>query len=275
MSSEAAIRCVGLGKAYQLYNRRTDRLKQVAFGSFRRFYREYWVLRDIHLEVRRGECVGIIGHNGAGKTTLLQLLCGITQPTCGELQVSGRIAPILALGAGFVGDMSGRENVLVGGAMLGLRRSEILRRLPAIAEFAGIGPFIDQPVRLYSTGMRSRLAFSVCVHADAEILLVDEALAVGDAVFRQKCVRFMESFRRSGALLVVSHDADQIMALCDRVIWIDGGRIRASGGAAEVLRLYDDVTRNDEDDGSRFHFDAAAHAAPQIAADRTDGPQLG
>jgi lipopolysaccharide transport system ATP-binding protein len=260
MSSDIAIRCAGLGKAYQLYARRTDRLKQVAFGSFRRFYQEYWVLRDIDLEVARGECVGIIGHNGAGKTTLLQLLCGITQPTCGELQVHGRIAPILALGSGFVGDFSGRENVLIAGAMLGLRRAEILRRLPEIGEFAGIGPFIDQPVRLYSSGMRSRLAFSICAHVDADVLVVDEALAVGDAVFRDKCLRFMESFRRFGTLVLVSHDDGQIAAMCDRVVWVDDGRIHATGSAADILRLYRTATRDDEDDGSRFRFDSAAHA---------------
>jgi lipopolysaccharide transport system ATP-binding protein len=260
MSSDIAIRCAGLGKAYQLYARRTDRLKQVAFGSFRRFYQEYWVLRDIDFEVTRGECVGIIGHNGAGKTTLLQLLCGITQPTCGKLEVNGRVAPILALGSGFVGEISGRENVLIAGAMLGLRRAELARRMPAIANFAGIGPFIDQPVRLYSSGMRSRLAFSICAHADADVLLVDEALAVGDAVFRQKCLRFMKSFRRSGTLLVVSHEDDQIIAMCDRVIWVADGRIRATGAASEMLALYRDATRQDADDGSRFRFDSAAHA---------------
>jgi lipopolysaccharide transport system ATP-binding protein len=261
MSSDIAIRCDGLGKAYQLYAKRTDRLKQVAFGGFRRFYQEYWVLRDVDLEVARGECVGIIGANGAGKTTLLQLLCGITRPTCGELQVNGRIAPILALGSGFVGDMTGRDNALIAGAMLGLRRAEILRRIPAIGEFSGIGPFIDQPVRLYSSGMRARLAFSICAHADADIMLVDEALAVGDAVFRDKCLRFMESFRRFGTLVVASHEDDQIAALCDRVVWVDDGRIRASGETAEMLRLYRGATGQDVDDGSRFRFDSAAHAS--------------
>jgi lipopolysaccharide transport system ATP-binding protein len=267
MSSDIAIRCTGLGKAYQLYARRTDRLKQVAFGGFRRFYQEYWVLRDIDLDIARGECVGIIGPNGAGKTTLLQLLCGITQPTCGELHINGRIAPILALGSGFVGDITGRENVLTAGALLGLSRAEILRRLPEIGEFAGIGPFIDQPVRLYSSGMRSRLAFSVCAHADADILLVDEALAVGDAVFRRKCLRFMETFRRDGTLLVVSHEDDQIAAMCDRVVWVDDGRIRASGGVAEMLQLYREASRQAEDDGSRFRFDSAAHAPAPPASD--------
>lgn len=261
MSSDAAIRCIGMGKAYQLYARRTDQVKQMLFGNFHRFYLEYWVLRDIDLEVLRGESVGIIGRNGAGKTTLLRLLCGITQPTCGEINVAGRIAPILALGAAFDWEMTGRQNVLIGGAVLGLRRSEILQRVPSIAEFAAIGPFIDQPVRLYSAGMRSRLAFAICAHAEADILIVDEALAVGDAAFQRKGLAFMKSFRRHGTLIVVTHDMEQIRALCDRVIWVDDGGIRASGGVAEVTRLYDDATEAEEDDGIRFRFDTEARAA--------------
>ena len=261
MSSDSAIRCAGLGKAYQLYARRTDQVKQMLFGGFHRFYQEYWVLRDIDLEVERGESVGIIGRNGAGKTTLLRLLCGITQPTCGEISVAGRIAPILALGAAFDLEMTGRQNVLISSAVLGLRRSDILRRLPSIAEFAAIGPFLDQPVRLYSAGMRSRLAFAICVHAEADILIVDEALAVGDAAFRRKSLAFMESFRRRGTLIVVTHDMQQIKALCDRVIWVDGGGIRASGAAAEVIPLYDDATETEEDDSIRLRLDAEARAA--------------
>jgi lipopolysaccharide transport system ATP-binding protein len=262
MSSDIAIRCAGLGKAYQLYARRADRLKQIAFGRLRRFYQEYWVLRDINLEVRRGECIGIIGSNGAGKTTLLQLLCGITRPTVGKLEVNGRIAPILALGSGFLPDVSGRENALIAGAVLGMRRAEIAQRMAAIEAFCGIGPFIDQPVRLYSSGMRARLAFSICAHADADIMLVDEALAVGDAVFREKCLRFMERFRRSGTLVVVSHEDGQIATLCDRVVWVDDGRIRANGRAAEVLGLYREAVEGDADDGVRFRFDNTTHAPP-------------
>ena len=269
MSSDPAIRCLGLGKAYQLYARRSDQVKQMFFGSFHRFYLEYWVLRGVDLEMQRGESVGIIGRNGAGKTTLLRLLCGITQPTCGEINVAGRIAPILALGAAFDWEMTGRQNVLIGSAVLGLRRSEILRRIPSIAEFAAIGPFIDQPVRLYSAGMRSRLAFAICAHAEADILIVDEALAVGDAAFRGKCLAFMESFRRRGTLIIVTHDMGQIKTLCDRVIWVDDGGIRASGGVTEVLRLYDDATEAEEDDGIRFRLaDAARAASSQGAANR-------
>jgi lipopolysaccharide transport system ATP-binding protein len=261
MSSDSAIQCIGLGKAYQIYKRRTDRLKQVAFGNFHRFYREYWVLRDVDLDVSRGDCLGIIGRNGAGKTTLLQLLCGITQPTCGELRVNGRLAPILALGSGFDRELTGRENVLVSGALLGLRRSDILQRLPSIAEFAAVGSFIDLPVRLYSSGMRARLAFAVCAHADADIMLVDEALAVGDAAFQQKCLHFMESFRRRSTLLLVSHDMNQIEAFCDRAIWVDGGQIRASGKPSEVIRNYHNASDLDPDDGSRFELGAGSLGA--------------
>jgi lipopolysaccharide transport system ATP-binding protein len=261
MSSDLAVQCRGLGKAFQLYARRSDQVKQLLLGNFRRYYQEYWVLRDVDLAVRRGEAVAIIGRNGAGKTTLLRLLCGITQPTLGELHVAGLVAPILALGAAFDWEMTGRQNVMIAGAVLGLRRSEIVRRLPSIAEFAAIGPFIDQPVRLYSTGMRSRLAFAVCAHADADILLVDEALAVGDAAFRQKSLSFLDAFRRHGTLLVVSHDMEQVKALCERAIWVDDGRIRADGPVAEVLRLYDAATEEEEDRGARFAF-AAAQASP-------------
>jgi lipopolysaccharide transport system ATP-binding protein len=261
MSSDPAIRCRGLGKAYQLYARRSDQVKQLFFGSFHRFYLEYWVLREIDLEMQQGESIGIIGRNGAGKTTLLRLLCGITQPTCGEISVAGRIAPILALGAAFDWEMTGRQNVLISGAVLGLRRSDILSRVASIAEFAAIGPFLDQPVRLYSAGMRSRLAFAICVHAEADILIVDEALAVGDAAFRRKSLAFMESFRRRGTLIVVTHDMQQIKSLCDRVIWVDGGGIRASGEAAEVIQLYDDATETEEDDSIRLRLDAEARAA--------------
>jgi lipopolysaccharide transport system ATP-binding protein len=266
MSSDLAIRCSGLGKAYQLYARRTDQVKQMLFGGFHRFYQEYWVLSDVDLEVERGESVGIIGRNGAGKTTLLRLLCGITQPSCGEINVAGRVAPILALGAAFDWEMTGRQNVLIGSAVLGLRRSEILQRLPSIAEFAAIGPFFDQPVRLYSAGMRSRLAFAICVHADADILIVDEALAVGDAAFRQKGITFLEAFRRRGTLVLVSHDMEQIKALCDRVVWVDDGGVRASGEAETVLRLYDDATECEEDDGIRFRLDTEARTARSPAA---------
>jgi len=238
MSSEIALRCVDLSKAYQLYTRRTDRLKQVLFGRFRQYYREYWALRHLNLTVQRGERIGIVGRNGAGKSTLLQLLCGISQPTQGELTVNGRVAPILALGSGFNSDITGRENAMVGGAILGLGRKQVLDRMPSIAEFSGIGDFIDQPVRLYSSGMRSRLAFAICAHADADILIVDEALSVGDGAFRQKCLDFIQDFCRSGTLILASHEMEQITTLCDRAVWIDQGHVRAEGAPENIIDAY-------------------------------------
>lgn len=249
---EAAIICDHLGKAYQLYERRTDRLKQVVLGGFGKFYTEYWALHDVDITVRRGERVAIVGRNGAGKSTLLQLLCGITQPTRGKLTVNGRVAPILALGAGFSGDMTGRENIVVGGTILGLRRAQITERMESIADFAGIGSFMDQPVRLYSAGMRSRLAFAICAHVDADILIVDEALAVGDGVFRQKCLEFIQKFCLDGTLVLVTHEMDQITALCDRVIWIDAGHVRAEGAPADIIPRYIEETGNEPDTGRRI-----------------------
>lgn len=238
MSSETIIRCAGVGKAFQLYLHRNDQLKQILFGLWRKFYHEHWVLRDISFEVQRGERVGIIGRNGAGKTTLLQVICGITKPTSGSLEVKGRIAPILSLGAAFDGLLTGRENVLIGGAILGLKRNEVERRLPEIEAFADIGPFFDQPMRLYSSGMVSRVAFAICAHVDADVLIVDEALSVGDEAFQTKCERFINDFARNGTILVVSHGLEYLEKLCDRLIWIDEGRVREAGAPREVIARY-------------------------------------
>jgi lipopolysaccharide transport system ATP-binding protein len=238
MSSEVVIRCQFVAKAFQLYARRDDRLRQALFGFLKRFYKQHWVLHDISFEVRRGECFGIIGRNGAGKTTLLQMLCGITKPTRGTVEVKGRVAPILALGAGFDPELSGRENVLIGGAILGLRRREVEARMRSIEEFADIGEYFDQPIKLYSSGMAARLAFAVCAHVDADIMIVDEALSVGDQAFQAKCETFIQDFARTGTMLIVSHSLGYLEQVCDRVMWIDEGRIRACGEPSDVIALY-------------------------------------
>jgi lipopolysaccharide transport system ATP-binding protein len=238
MSSDVVISCDCVGKAFQLYMRRNDQLKQAIFGHWKQFYHQHWVLRDISFKVRRGERVGIIGRNGAGKITLLQIICGITLPTLGAVQVNGRVAPILALGAGFDHELTGRENALIGGAILGLRRSAIEAKLPEIAAFADIGDFFYQPLKLYSSGMAARLAFAVCAHADADILIVDEALSVGDEVFGAKCDAFIKDFARRGTILVVSHALETLQTLCDRVIWIEGGVVRGVGAPKEIIPLY-------------------------------------
>jgi lipopolysaccharide transport system ATP-binding protein len=238
MSSDLVINCDRVGKAFQLYMRRNDQLKQAIFGHWKRFYHEHWVLRDISFKVRRGERIGIIGRNGAGKTTLLQIICGITLPTHGSVKVNGRVAPILALGAGFDHELTGRENALIGGAILGMRRSTVEARLPAIAAFADIGDFFYQPVKLYSSGMAARLAFAVCAHADADVLIVDEALSVGDEAFGAKCDAFIRDFAERGTILVVSHALSTLEVLCDRVIWIEDGVVHAMGPAREVISDY-------------------------------------
>ena len=238
MSSDLVISCDRVGKAFQLFMRRNDQLKQAIFGHWKQFYHQHWVLRDITFKVRRGERIGIIGRNGAGKTTLLQIICGITLPTHGSVQVNGRVAPILALGVGFDYELTGRENALIGGAILGMRRATVEARLAAIAAFAGIGDFFYQPVKLYSSGMAARLAFAVCAHADADILIVDEALSVGDEAFGAKCDAFIKEFAKRGTILVVSHGLESLQALCERVIWIEDGVVRRMGAAKEVIPLY-------------------------------------
>jgi len=238
MSSDLVISCDSVGKAFQLYLRRNDQLMQAIFGHWKQFYHHHWVLRNVSFRVHRGETVGIIGRNGAGKTTLLQIICGITKPTQGSVKVTGRVAPILALGAGFDLELTGRENALIGGAILGMRRSEIESRLDAIAAFADIGDFFYQPLKMYSTGMAARLAFAICAHADADILIVDEALSVGDAAFGAKCDAFIRDFARRGTILVVSHDLEVLATICDRVIWIDDGEVRHLGASDNVIASY-------------------------------------
>ena len=242
--AETIIRCEGVGKAFQLYMHRNDQLKQTLFGRWGPFYKEHWVLRDVSFHVAKGECVGIIGRNGAGKTTLLQILCGITTQTHGQTAIKGRLAPILALGAGFDHELTGRENALIGGAILGLKKAQVLQRMNSIAAFADIGDFFYQPLKMYSSGMLSRLAFAICAHADADILIVDEALSVGDAEFGAKCDAFIKQFAQHGTILVVSHDLPTVEELCDRVVWIDQGAVRAIGAPHEIIPEYRKVMQH-------------------------------
>lgn len=238
MLSEPSIRCAGIGKAFQLYAHQNDQLKQVLFGLWKKFYREKWVLHDVNFTVGKGERVGIVGRNGAGKTTLLQILCGITMPTKGEFEVKGRIAPILALGSGFDGLLTGRENARIGAAILGLSRKEVDARIESIAAFADIGPFFEQPMRTYSMGMIARVAFAICAHADADVLIVDEALSVGDEIFQRKCEKYIEEFSRTGTILMVSHDLNFLANLCDRVLWLENGVVREIGDPARIIADY-------------------------------------
>jgi lipopolysaccharide transport system ATP-binding protein len=245
-SKDFAISVTGLGKCYQIYKKPHDRLKQFFLprlkkrtgGEAKNYYDEFWALKDVSFQVRKGETLGIIGRNGSGKSTLLQVLCGTLTPTLGEVNVNGRIAALLELGAGFNPEFSGIENVYMQGTLLGLTKSEIDDRLDSIAAFAEIGQFIDQPVKTYSSGMYVRLAFAVAAHVDADILVIDEALAVGDALFTQKCMRFLRRFKENGTLLFVSHDSGAVTGLCDNALWIDRGVPRAYGPSKEVSEAY-------------------------------------
>jgi lipopolysaccharide transport system ATP-binding protein len=242
-----AIEASGLSKCYQIYARPADRLKQALFPRWRRwlglperrYFREFWALRDVGFRIERGETVAIIGRNGSGKSTLLQMLCGTLTPTAGEVRSHGRIAALLELGSGFNPEFSGRENVYLNGSVLGLDRASIDERFARIEAFADIGDFIDQPVKTYSSGMYVRLAFAVIAHVDADVLVVDEALAVGDVFFAQKCMRFLAAFQAGGGTLVfVSHSSAAVINLCRRALWLEAGRVVMDGPAKEVSEAY-------------------------------------
>ncbi len=235
---EPAIEVRGLGKSYQLYEKPVHRMLQSLVGKRRRFYREFWALREVDFTVRRGETLGIVGRNGAGKSTLLQLIAGTLRATEGSVAVRGRVAALLELGSGFNPEFTGRQNVYLNASILGLSRAEIDARIGDILNYADIGDFVDQPVRNYSTGMVMRLAFAVVVHVDADVLIIDEALAVGDAFFMQKCMRYLREFRKRGTMLFVSHDGGAVTSLCDRAVWLEQGRIQRIGEARGVMESY-------------------------------------
>jgi len=238
MSSEIAIKVENLGKCYQIYDKPSDRLLQMVTRGRKQYFREFWALKDVSFEIKKGETIGIIGRNGSGKSTLLQLICGTLNPTAGQICTTGRVAALLELGSGFNPEFTGLENVYLNGTVLGLTKEQIDARLPEIIAFADIGDFVSQPVKTYSSGMVVRLAFAVIAHVDADILIIDEALAVGDALFTQKCMRFIRSYREKHALLFVSHDTSSVINLCDRAIWLDQGKEKKSGAAKMVCEAY-------------------------------------
>jgi lipopolysaccharide transport system ATP-binding protein len=245
-SDNPAIRIQNLSKSYEIYERPQDRLKQsicprlqrLAHREVKNYYREFWALQEVSFEVSRGETVGIIGRNGSGKSTLLQIICGTLQPTQGQVDISGRVAALLELGSGFNPEFTGRENVFMNAGILGLSREETEARFGDIEAFADIGDFIDQPLKTYSSGMMVRLAFAVNAHVDADILVIDEALAVGDAFFTQKCMRFLRAFMKTGTILFVSHDTGSVMNICNRAIWLEKGKVLQEGNPKDVCELY-------------------------------------
>jgi len=299
MSSDVAVSATDIGKSFMIYARPEDRLKQALLPRLARligrpepqYFREYWALRDVSFTIRKGETVGIIGRNGAGKSTLLQIICGTLTPTTGTAYTSGRVSALLELGAGFNPEFTGRENVHLNGTILGLTSEEIAARFPLIEAFAEIGDFIDQPVKTYSSGMFMRLAFSIAIHVDAEVVVIDEALAVGDFVYQTKCLDALQNLTQSGVtVLFVSHDIAQVQKLCSRAIYLKGPGQMFVGPTREICDRYfaDSVafgsaipitpasagatantTRNEDDEDRARDFQAFA------AATRNGPRQLG
>ena len=245
--NDISIKVSNLSKCYQIYDQPRDRLKQFILPRLRgmlgqppkQYFREFWALRDVSFEVKKGETVGIIGRNGSGKSTLLQMICGTLNPTSGNIQTHGRIAALLELGSGFNPEFTGRENVYMNGAVLGLSREEIDQRYDAIAAFADIGDFIGQPVKTYSSGMMVRLAFAVSIKVDPTLMIVDEALAVGDMNFQAKCMTALTRIQDNGATVVfVSHDVGAVRSLCRQAVYLEHGQIKAIGKAPEIAEQY-------------------------------------
>lgn len=242
MCSDIAIKVDGIQKCYQIYQSPQDRFKQMIFRGRKKFYQDFWALQDVSFEIKKGQTVGIVGRNGSGKSTLLQIICGTLNQTNGSIQANGKIAALLELGSGFNPEFTGRENVYMSASIYGLSQEDIDQKYQAIVDFADIGEHIDQPVKTYSSGMYVRLAFAVIAHVDADILVIDEALAVGDAVFTQKCMRFIRKFKENGTLLFVSHDMSSVINLCENAIWLHQGQIQTIGSAKNVAEEYLEYT---------------------------------
>ena len=239
MSSNPALRVTQLSKCYAIFNHPRDRLLQAFWGTRRQLYQPFWALQDVSFELARGRTLGVMGRNGSGKSTLLQLICGTLTPTNGSVSVKGRIGALLELGSGFNPEFSGMENVFLNGVLLGLNRREIDKRLDKILAFANIGSFIDQPVKTYSSGMALRLAFAVQANVEPDLLVVDEALAVGDEMFQKKCYSHLKQLKEEGtAILLVTHSSPQIIQHCDDALLLHGGRLRLMGEPKKVAGVY-------------------------------------
>lgn len=240
-SNNYAIELESVSKCFFIYKKPADRLKQFILprlGINKKCYDEFWAVNDISLKIKKGETVAIIGRNGSGKSTLLQMICGTLQTTCGNIKVNGKIAALLELGSGFNPEFTGRENVYLNASVYGLTREQIDSKFDDIARFADIGEFIEQPVKTYSSGMYVRLAFAVIAHVDADILVVDEALAVGDAIFTQKCMRFIRKFQENGTLIFVSHDMASVQNLCEKALWLNKGNSLGYGRSKDIAEDY-------------------------------------
>lgn len=240
MSTELAIEIKDLRKEFVVSHSGIASIKTLLVWWKKRNIVKLDVLKGVSIEVKKGECLAIIGKNGAGKSTLLSLLAKIYKPTSGSLKVNGRVAPLLELGAGFHPDLTGIENVYFNAVILGLTREQVKERLPSIVEFSELGEAVQAPVRTYSSGMMARLGFSIAVHVDADILIVDEVLAVGDQHFERKCLKRVEEFReQGGTILLVSHQLDTVKEFADRCVWLSNGVVQMNGSPAEVIEVYE------------------------------------
>ncbi len=261
--SEAAIIVNNVSKKYRLFDSTRDRLKEALHPFAKHYHREFWALKDVSFEIPRGQTLGILGRNGSGKSTLLQIIAGIMQPTSGNVTVNGRVSALLELGAGFNPEFTGRENVVFQAQVMGLSRGDIDRKMPEIEEFADIGQFFDQPVKTYSSGMFVRVAFAAATNVDPDILIVDEALAVGDAKFQHKCFGTFRQFLDAGkTLVIVSHDVGTLLRLCDSGIVLEGGRVHARGLISQATNSYQALlfggpTQQGDADGLRDASDNA------------------
>jgi lipopolysaccharide transport system ATP-binding protein len=251
--ASSAIETRGLSKIYEVYAQPQDRLKQLLWPGKRKFFQEFTAVRDVDLQIRRGECVGIVGRNGSGKSTLLKLICGLLEQSSGDLEVSGSIAPMLTVGAGFSGEFTGRENALLNASLLGVPEKEVEERMDSIIRFADIGEFFDQPVKAYSSGMYSRLAFAVAISANPDILVIDEVLAVGDEAFMRKCFARIEEIKQAGAtILFVSHSAGLVIELCDRAVLMEGGERLLTSDPKTVVSSYHKLLYGDPSDADHL-----------------------
>jgi ABC-type polysaccharide/polyol phosphate transport system ATPase subunit len=240
----AVVELSNISKRYNIYERPVDRLKEMIWRNRRCFHREYWALRDINIKVEKGTTIALLGPNGSGKSTTLQIMAGVIRPTTGTVSIQGRLTAILELGAGFQPDYTGRENVMLNGMILGISREEMKMRMDSIAEFAEIGEFFDQPVKTYSSGMLVRLAFASCIHVDPEVLLVDEALAVGDIRFQTKCIDHIVDMQKAGKTIIfVTHDVASVRRFCHQAVVLNGGQIIASGAVQEVVPVYEELMK--------------------------------
>lgn len=266
MCSDIAISVRNLTKNYRVFGHPADRLKQAMTLGRIRFHREFTALQDVSFEIKKGETVGIIGRNGSGKSTLLQLICGILKPTSGELQVYGRISALLELGSGFNPEFTGRENVHFQGAIMGIPKDEVESKFDDIAAFADIGEFIDQPVRIYSSGMYVRLAFAAAIHSAPDILIVDEALSVGDEPFQRKCFERIRRIRENGGTIIyVSHNMASVVDLCDQALLLEHGRLTATGDPKSVTANYLKNLNRPHNTGAGANPSELIHEEPEAA----------